>query len=139
MRDDSATGAPVRLDARPHGIALVAPLGRAIAMAVVGVALVVVGGESFWPVAALGAAVAVVAALAALRAVVAWDRTRLLVTGDELVIVHGVVRRRSAVARLGALEVEQPLLGRLLGYGTLVAGDLEVPYVPGAGRLAGRA
>jgi hypothetical protein len=33
------------------------------------------------------------------------------------------------LARAGAVEVEQSFLGRLLGYGTLVAGELEVPYV----------
>jgi len=27
-------------------------------------------------------------------------------------------------------EIERPLLGRLLGYGTVVAGDLEVDCVP---------
>jgi hypothetical protein len=31
-----------------------------------------------------------------------------------------------------AVEVEQGLLGRFLGYGTLVAGNLEIPYVPRA-------
>jgi hypothetical protein len=31
--------------------------------------------------------------------------------------------------RLGPVEVEQGVVGRVLGYGTLVAGELEVPYV----------
>ena len=41
--------------------------------------------------------------------------------------------------RVGPVEVEQGLLGRMLGYGTVIAGDLEVPYVPDprrVGRLA---
>jgi uncharacterized membrane protein YdbT with pleckstrin-like domain len=44
-----------------------------------------------------------------------------------------VARRRAAAVRLSrvdAVEVEQSLLGRLFGYGTLVAGTLEIPYVP---------
>jgi len=42
-------------------------------------------------------------------------------------------------ARIGPVEVEQGLVGRVLGYGTVIAGDLEVPYVPDprrVGRLA---
>jgi hypothetical protein len=38
-------------------------------------------------------------------------------------------------ARVGPVEVEQSLAGRLLGYGTLIAGDLEVPYVPDPRRV----
>lgn len=50
---------------------------------------------------------------------------------DRLVVVHGTLQRRTASASLdGVVEVEQSLLGRLLGYGTVVAGELEVPYVP---------
>jgi hypothetical protein len=39
------------------------------------------------------------------------------------------------LAHAPALELEQGVLGRILGYGTLVAGDVEVPYVPDARRL----
>ena len=52
--------------------------------------------------------------------------------------MHGVARRRAAGVRLGqvaALEWEQGILGRLLGYGTIIAGDFEVPYVPARGRM----
>lgn len=52
---------------------------------------------------------------------------------EKLFVVHGIVRRRAAAVRLsrvGAIEVEQTLLGRLLGYGTLCAGELEIDYVP---------
>ena len=44
----------------------------------------------------------------------------------------GILRRHQAavgLTRVGSFEVEQSLLGRVLGYGTLVAGDLEVSYV----------
>jgi len=52
--------------------------------------------------------------------------------------VHGTVRRRAAavrLARVGAVELEQSLLGRILGYGTIVAGDLEITHVPDPRRL----
>jgi uncharacterized membrane protein YdbT with pleckstrin-like domain len=61
------------------------------------------------------------------------------VTRDELALVDGTVRRRSAavpLARVGAVEVEQSLLGRLFGYGTIVAGELEIDYVPRPRELA---
>jgi hypothetical protein len=31
--------------------------------------------------------------------------------------------------------VEQSPLGRLLGYGTVIAGNLEIPYVPRPGEI----
>jgi hypothetical protein len=39
------------------------------------------------------------------------------------------------LAHAPALELDQGVIGRVLGYGTLVVGDLEVPYVPDARRL----
>ena len=55
-----------------------------------------------------------------------------MLTGDRLVVAYGVVRKRVAAVRLakiGTVEIEQSLLGRLLGYGTVVAGDLEIRCV----------
>jgi uncharacterized membrane protein YdbT with pleckstrin-like domain len=130
-------GEEVRLDARPHGIALVQPLLRPLALCGAGAVLVVVG-ETYWIAGLAGAALLVLAALLAFRAVLRWDRTRLLLTSRKLTVVYGVARRRSAsvaLAHAPALEFEQGILGRLLGYGTLVAGDFEVPYVPEARRI----
>jgi uncharacterized membrane protein YdbT with pleckstrin-like domain len=62
-----------------------------------------------------------------------WDRTEVVLTTEKLLVVHGIARRRAAavrLARVGAVEVEQGVVGRLLGYGTVVAGELEIPYVP---------
>ena len=39
--------------------------------------------------------------------------------------------------RLGAVEIEQSLAGRFMGYGTIVAGDLEIDYVPKPRRVYG--
>jgi hypothetical protein len=119
------------LRTRPHAIVLVRPLAQAVALAAVGAFLV----TRAWPFAGLGAVLAVAGALIALRAVWRWERTRIVVTTERLALVEGTLRRRATSAR-GALEVEQSVLGRLAGYGTLVAGDLRVDCVPEANRLA---
>ena len=114
---------------RRHGVVLARPLAKALALAVGGTAGLVAG----WPLAPFGAVSFGVAAVVALRAVWRWERTRIVVSGDEMAVVDGTLRRRSAsvpLARIGAVEVEQTLVGRVLGYGTVVAGDLEIPYVP---------
>ena len=62
-----------------------------------------------------------------------WERTRVVLTTEKLFVVHGTLRRRAAAIRLdrvATIEVEQSLLGRMLGYGTLSAGELEIPFVP---------
>jgi uncharacterized membrane protein YdbT with pleckstrin-like domain len=119
----------VYLDARRHGIVLVRPLARALALAVLGIVGFAVG----WPASLAGGTLLVLAAGFATAAVWRWDRTHVVVTTEKLFIVHGVVRRQAAAVRLAkvsTVELEQSLLGRLLGYGTVVAGDLEIACVP---------
>jgi hypothetical protein len=41
------------------------------------------------------------------------------------------------LTRVSTVEVEQTLLGRLFGYGTIVAGELEIPYVAEPQRVTG--
>jgi len=79
-----------------------------------------------------------VAAATALVAVVRWERTRFVVTTEKVFLVRGVVHRRASAVMLRSLRtvsLEQSLPGRMLGYGTLQAGPLEVEYVPHAGRV----
>ena len=67
-------------------------------------------------------------------------RATVVVTSEKLFVAHGILRRRAAAVRLtrvGAIEVEQTLPGRLLGYGTIVAGELEIDYVPAPRRIYG--
>ena len=119
----------VYLDARRHGIVLVPALVRSIVIAGVGGFLV--SAPAPLPVAA--AFLVAVAVLLALRAVWAWEQTHVVVTDDTLALVQGWLRRRAATVRLelaGPVEVEQSLAGRLLGYGTLIAGPLEITHVP---------
>jgi uncharacterized membrane protein YdbT with pleckstrin-like domain len=119
----------IQLDSRRHGIVLAPALARAFALAGAGGFLVSLSS----PLSVAGAVVVATAALLALRAVWAWERTRVIVTDEQLALVRGTLRRRTAAVRLervGPVEVEQGLLGRLLGYGTLIAGPLEITYVP---------
>ena len=119
----------VLLETRRHGIVLTGSLSKALVLAAGGTALVGIG----WPYSAGGVLVMAAAALIALRAVTRWDRTKLVLTSERLQIATGVLRRRTAtvpISNLGAVEVEQSLLGRLLGYGTLAAGDLEIDFLP---------
>src|SRR5436189_1496643 len=121
----------IHLDARRHGIVLLPTLLCAFVVAAAGGLLASLALPL--PVPLLGVALVLVAAVYALRAVWRWERTRVIVTDDQLAVVRGTLRRRIAAVRLervGAVEVDQSLLGRLLGYGTLVAGPLEITYVP---------
>jgi uncharacterized membrane protein YdbT with pleckstrin-like domain len=86
-----------------------------------------------WPLPVPGAALIVLAAAVCLHAVWRWERTHLVVTTEKLCLIDGTLRRRAAAVRLRAvenLEIEQTIAGRLLGYGTLVAGPLEIEHVP---------
>jgi len=126
----------VYIDSRRHGVVLVKPLARATALAVLGVVGLVIG----WPASFPGAILLFCAAVVAATAVWRWDRTHVVLTAEKLFVVHGLLRRRAAavhLARLGAVEVEQSLAGRLLGYGTIVAGELEIAAVPHPRELLG--
>ena len=127
----------VRVDERRHGVVLVGSFLRAFALGGPGAFLVAVG----WPATVAGVVLLGAAALVSLRAVWRWDRTRVVLTTEKLFVVHGTLRRRAAavrLARVGPVEIEQSLLGRVLGYGTIVAGELEITHVPHPHRLVDR-
>jgi uncharacterized membrane protein YdbT with pleckstrin-like domain len=118
----------IRLDERRHAVVLAGPFVRALALAALGLAALWLG----WPVSPAGAVLLALGALLAVRAVWRWERTHVVVTTEKLFVVHGTLRRRAAAVRLGrvgAVEIDQSLLGRLLGYGTVTAGELEISYV----------
>ena len=112
-----------------HGVALARPLFRALVLAGAGAACCF---APWTAVAAVGAVLLALAAAIAVIAVARWDRTHLVVTGNALVVEHGFLRRNSASISLSGtvFEVERPILGRILGYGTVVAGELEIDWVP---------
>jgi membrane protein YdbS with pleckstrin-like domain len=129
-------GERICLDARRHGIVLMRPVGQAAALGVVGGGALVGG----WPLPLVGAACLVAGAILLLRSVWEWERTHVVVTTEKLYVVHGTLRRRAAavrLSRLGTIELDQTLLGRLFGYGTLVAGELEIDFVPEPRRVCG--
>jgi uncharacterized membrane protein YdbT with pleckstrin-like domain len=131
----TAAGERPRHDARRHGIVLLRPFAAATALAAGG-ALCLARG---WPLSLVGALALAGGALRAVHAVLRWERTRVVVTTDRLYVVDGLLRRRAAavrLARVGPVEIEQSLPGRLFGYGTLAAGDLEIAYVAEPTRLA---
>src|ERR1700752_2105547 len=104
----------VYVDARRHGVVLLRPLARAVGLAVLG-AVAFLGG---WPVSVAGAALLGLAALGAVGAVWRWDRTRIVLTGEKLFVVHGTLRRRAAAVHLGkvqTIEIAPSALGRPLG------------------------
>jgi uncharacterized membrane protein YdbT with pleckstrin-like domain len=116
-------------ETRRHGIVLLRAFLRSFALLAAAIGLLALG----WPVSMAAPPIAALSAVLALGAVWRWERTTIVVTTEKLFVVHGIVRRRAAAVRLsrvGAIEVEQTLLGRLLGYGTLCAGELEIDYVP---------
>ena len=126
----------VWLEARRHGVSLLRPFVRAAALGGAGASLLLLG----WPFTAGAVPVLALAALSAVGAVWRWERTRIVLTTEKLLVLSGIVRRRATVvplSRVAAVEVEQTVVGRLLGYGTLVAGDVEIAYVPNPLRVYG--
>ncbi|MGB2952504.1 MAG: PH domain-containing protein [Gaiellaceae bacterium] len=124
----------VCLDSRRHGIVLVRPLLQATVLAAAGGFL----ASRSSLLAGIGAVLTIAGALVGVRAVWRWERTHVVVTTDKLFVVRGTVRRRTAAVRLervGGVEIEQGLLGRLFGYGTLLAGPLRVDHVPAPRRV----
>jgi membrane protein YdbS with pleckstrin-like domain len=126
-----------RVVTRRHGTVLAAPLAKAVALAAAGGILV----SRAWPWSLPGAILVAAGAVLALGAVWRWERTRIVVTAERLLVVSGTLARRTTTLPLagGALQVEQTLLGRLLGYGTVAAGDTVISHVPEPRRLLERA
>jgi uncharacterized membrane protein YdbT with pleckstrin-like domain len=119
----------VHLEARRHGVVLARPLAWAIVLAGVGGVLT----TARWPLSVAGAVVVGVSAFLALRAVWKWERTKVVVTTDKVVLLKGTWRRHAQAVRLAAVEaveLEQTFAGRLLGYGTVVVGPLALDHVP---------
>jgi uncharacterized membrane protein YdbT with pleckstrin-like domain len=116
-------------ESRRHAIVLAKPLARGLILGLAGFICFVLG----WPVMLAAPVLIALGALGAGLSVWRWERTKVVLTTERLLVVHGTLRRRAAaipLERVATIEVEQSLLGRLLGYGTLSAGELEIPFVP---------
>jgi uncharacterized membrane protein YdbT with pleckstrin-like domain len=126
-----ASSERVCFDVRRHGVVLLRPFLWALSLLVVGLFLMALP----WPVPVMAPAVMGIGAVSAIAAVWRWDRTRFVVTTEKVFLVQGVTRKRASAVRLRGLRsisLEQSVLGRMLGYGTLHAGPLEVEHVPRA-------
>ena len=126
-----ASSEQVYFDVRRHGVVLMRPFLWALTLLVVGLFLMALP----WPVPVAAPLVMGIGAVSAIAAVWRWDRTRFVVTTEKVFLVEGVTRKRAAAVRLQGLRsisLEQSLLGRTFGYGTLHAGPLEVEHVPRA-------
>jgi Bacterial PH domain len=124
----------VCLEARRHGIVLARPLFWAVVLSGLGG----VASTAPPPFSVAGAVVIGLGALVALRAVWKWERTRVVVTTDKVVEVGGTWRRRARSVRLSgleAVELEQTLMGQLLGYGTVVVGPMALDHLPKPKRI----
>jgi membrane protein YdbS with pleckstrin-like domain len=113
---------------RAHTAALTRPIAAALGAVAILAFVVAVLARTGRP--GLGGQVAAVATSALaiwalvrlVRSVWDWDRTMLLVSEEELVILRGGLRRSESIVPLRAihrLRVRRSLLGRLLGYGTI--------------------
>src|SRR5436190_20061822 len=132
----TSSGERVCLDERRHVVVLAGAFVRALGLAVVGIGCMAIG----WPASIVGVLLQAGGAVIALRAVWKWERTRVVLTTEKLFVVHGTLHRRAAavrLSRLGAVQTEQSLVARLLGYGTIVAGELEIDYMPQPRRVYG--
>jgi uncharacterized membrane protein YdbT with pleckstrin-like domain len=119
----------VVLDARLHGAVLARPIFRSALLVALGVAVLLV---PFPPAAVLGAVLVAAGAFFTLRAVWQWERTRLVVTTEKVYLLNGTLHRRAKAVRLKtieAIEIDQPLLGQLFGYGTVFVGPLKVGHI----------
>jgi hypothetical protein len=112
-----------------HGIVLLRPLVRSLLIAGAGAGCFFLPWR---PAEIAGAVLLGVAALLVVVAVAKWDRTHLELTANALLVEYGFVRRGTASVSLNAtvFEIERSFLGRVLGYATVVAGDLEIDGVP---------
>ncbi len=119
----------VCLEARRHGIVLARPLFWAVVLSGIGGVV----STAPRPFSVAGAPLIVLGALIALRAVWKWERTRVVVTTDKVCVIGGTWRRRARSVRLAgldAVELEQTLVGQLLGYGTVIVGPMALDHVP---------
>jgi uncharacterized membrane protein YdbT with pleckstrin-like domain len=119
----------VCLDARLHGAVLARPLVRSLSLVVLGMAALLI---PWAPAALVGAVLIAGGAAFTLRAVWQWERTRVVVTTEKVYVVRGTLHRRARAVRLQAIdavEVDQSLVGQLLGYGTVVVGPLSIGHI----------
>ncbi len=106
---------------RKHPAVLRGPAALVIA-ALAGAALVTAHAPAASPILIAWTGFAATAAWLAWK-LIAWQRTYLVVTSHRVMLITGILNRRIAMmplAKIPDIKVEQPLPGRMLGYGTFL-------------------
>jgi uncharacterized membrane protein YdbT with pleckstrin-like domain len=96
---------------------------RATVVVAIGVAILVVGHYYWAPAVWLGAAITVLGLIGWLGAYVRRRSSEFAVTNKRVIVKVGILRRRTVemlLRQVEALEVDQSLAGRALGYGTVI-------------------
>jgi uncharacterized membrane protein YdbT with pleckstrin-like domain len=111
-------------------------LDRPAILGVFGLVFVVLAatGENAGVLACIGAPLVLLALLQLAYVLIAFQNWEYVVTNKRVLIKTGILRHKSLELLLGKVEgigVNEPLLGRLLGYGTIVVtgtGGTKEPF-----------
>ena len=104
---------------------------RAVVIEVVGLVVLLIGGHIFG---AFGAVLLLVGVLLWIAAYIQRRTSEFAVTNERIIVKVGILRRRTVemlLRQVEALEVNQGILGRVLGYGTLLivgTGGTQEPF-----------
>jgi uncharacterized membrane protein YdbT with pleckstrin-like domain len=124
-------GETVQYETRLHWIVMLGHLFIAAVLALVGISLLITpwrsasGGEA--PIAPIlrwiGFACVVAAVISIAIGLVKRSATEMAVTNKRVIVKSGLANRRTIellLTRIESIAVEEPALGRLLGYGTVI-------------------
>lgn len=130
-----ARGEVVHYRTRLHWVVLVGPVTIGLGLAIVGLVLIIAWAKAASPVLLLIAGLACFAgaAIAVTAGVLARTSTEMAVTNRRVLMKSGIIARRTVEVMLAKVEgvaVEQTVMGRLTGFGTVTVrgtgGTLEV-------------
>jgi uncharacterized membrane protein YdbT with pleckstrin-like domain len=124
-------GETVQYETRLHWIVMLGHALIAAILAIIGVSLLITpwssvkGGEASFasPLRWAGAASLVIAAIFLGVGLVRRSATEMAVTNRRVIVKSGLANRRTIellLPRIESIAVEEPALGRLLGYGTVI-------------------
>lgn len=102
-----------------HGIVLVVPSLFGVFLILVGIATITAGDDAWLP----GLFLNGLGGLVIFFAIVVRNSTEMAVTNKRVIIKAGLFRRKTIelfLSKIESIGVEQGLLGRMLGYGTIV-------------------
>jgi uncharacterized membrane protein YdbT with pleckstrin-like domain len=124
-------GETVQYETRLHWIVMLGHVFIAAVLALIGISLLIIpwssvnGGEA--PIAPtlrwIGFACVVAAVISIAIGLVKRSATEMAVTNKRVIVKSGLANRRTIellLTRIESIAVEEPALGRLLGYGTVI-------------------